>query len=496
LNDYSKQLPPGTEGAHGMVNFNALYHALGYTVEAQNSDGPDSQTKQKGPKMLNSVNHGPMVAAYFHFNDIARYDTMQHQSQNVGSQDAKNWEACKKNIESGKFESADMMLNVIYNAGPFNDYAKMVFEICADVEKYPEQVKALLDYSLDDDAYVAKFQDMTNKPKAGTTYILYPRQINYYTDQFCNDNEALYERNGAFSDIDVPFTLQNAVDEVKKVYTGLGYGNKEGIYTLIDEAFITKNQPSGADLTKKMTFSKKANRETFFTFIEQWIENMEKAEGFKFSDATECDQKVGEKVVTECTPPAPTCNSSFPPTWKNLCQCVEDKETKKMVMSCTGGESQVEKFEKEFACTCDKPTGTTTAAPAPQQGESCTAQNCAEGLGCLSDVWVDGKQVYSQMRYGNEGAKCLPFDQDPMISHLSSSTSGSVKDGESCKASKDCDKDSVCVANGVYMSSGQGVAECRSSADSNCKCAKAADSTSALVKVYLAQHKRSLAIIV
>jgi hypothetical protein len=35
LNDYSKQLPPGIEGANGMLNYNALYHDLGYTVQSR-----------------------------------------------------------------------------------------------------------------------------------------------------------------------------------------------------------------------------------------------------------------------------------------------------------------------------------------------------------------------------------------------------------------------------------------------------------------------------
>merc|ERR1711939_30277 len=106
---------------------NALYHAMGYTVEEQNSDGPGSQTAKKGPKVLNSVDKGPLVAAYFHFNDINRYDVIQNQSYNSKKQDAADWRQCKKNIENGLFEHPDIMLNVIYNAGPYNSFAKMVF---------------------------------------------------------------------------------------------------------------------------------------------------------------------------------------------------------------------------------------------------------------------------------------------------------------------------------------------------------------------------------
>merc|ERR1719316_860194 len=112
LNDYSKQLPPLTEGAYGELNYNALYHALGYTVAEQG----DIQTGKRGPKVLNSVNHGPMIAAYFHFNDINRYNLMNSQPSTKDSDKAKYWRQCKANIEAGKFKNPDIMLNVIYNA--------------------------------------------------------------------------------------------------------------------------------------------------------------------------------------------------------------------------------------------------------------------------------------------------------------------------------------------------------------------------------------------
>jgi hypothetical protein len=221
---------------------------------------------------------------------------------------------------------------------------------------------------------------------------------------------------------------------------------------------------------------------------------MEKAENFKFSDATQCDQKVGEKVVTECAPPAPQCDSTFPKTWKNLCQCIEDKVTKTMKLHCPD-----EKTEKtvvdQYHCTCEKSTGTTTAAPIPQEGDACTAQNCATGLACLAQVYADGKQVFSEFRYATEKQTCMPYAKDPMISALIAAQDGSVADGKSCQASSECAADSVCLKGNVYISSSSGSdAECR--ANESCKCKKAADSTDPLVKKYLAHKSRSLAIFV
>merc|ERR1711959_556038 len=207
------------------------------------------------------------------------------------------------------------------------------------------------------------------------------------------------------------------------------------------------------------------------------------------------DQTVGEKVVTECAPPAPTCDSTCPPGYLTLCSCKENKLTKEMEMHCNSKKTQ-DMMEDKFHCTCHKSTGTTTAAPVPQKGEPCSAQNCAEGLACLAKVWVDGAETMTEFRYETEKPKCLPYDQDPMIKHLTSQESGPVADGKSCSKSKECGKDSVCVQAGVYIGTGQADAECRSSADANCLCGKAADSSDGLVKKYLSHKKRRFAIFV
>jgi len=261
---------------------------------------------------------------------------------------------------------------------------------------------------------------------------------------------------------------------------------------LIDADFLKKNQPQG-DLTKALSFSNSADRNEFFKFVEDWIAAMEKAEDFKFSDSTQCNQKVGEKMVTECAPPVPQCDARTPPGFIDLCTCQEDKVTKKMSMHCRN-QKMDDMMKKTYHCTCEKNTGTTTAAPIPQKGEPCSAQNCADGLACVASVWVDGTQVNREFRYLNEKPTCQEYSEDPMINHLITKQNGSVADGKSCAVSKDCGEGSVCVQEGVYIGTGQADAECRSSADSDCKCKKATESNDALIKKFL--KSRRLAIIV
>jgi hypothetical protein len=161
---------------------------------------------------------------------------------------------------------------------------------------------------------------------------------------------------------------------------------------------------------------------------------------------------------------------------------------------------QSEQIEKtcvdQWHCTCQKSTGTTTAAPIPQEGDACTAQNCATGLACLAQVYADGKQVFSEFRYDNEKPTCMPYAKDPMISDLIAAQDGSAADGKSCKASSDCAADSVCVKGNVWIGNAPSDTDAECRANESCKCKKAADSTDPLVKKYLAHKSRSLAIFV
>merc|ERR1719321_2632257 len=409
LNDYSKQLPPNTPGADGMINYVALQHALGFTVEDQN-DG--KQTLAKGPQALNSVNTGAYVAGFFHHNDIKRYDIIMSQSYNDKSDEANNWRKCKENLKSGAFEEIDMLLNVIYNAGPYAAYAKMIFYICANPTD--TELTNLKDYSLDDQEYVDKFQKMPFQPTVGTTYILYPRQIRYYTDQFTNNNDSLYKNKGAFANTNVAFTLQAVADQFTESLETLGYVSG-GKYELFSKDFLQTNMPQG-DLNAQLSFANPEDRDLYYTFVLDWYQALEAAGGFKFSAATDCTQTVGKDFVKECKPKVdgvpPVCDDSTPPTWCSPtgpagANCICKKDVTGYVMHCESSKAE-DTCTKSFHCSCSQSTGTTTAAPAPEKGDACSSQNCAAGLACLKQVYApvsgDGNnQVWSQIRDQEQG---------------------------------------------------------------------------------------------
>jgi hypothetical protein len=494
LNDYSKPLDTA-----GLVNYIAIQHSLNFTVADQTSG---VQNKKFGPKTLSTVDVGAIYAAYFHFNDVKRYQEMMDAPFRKGKPEVEEWAKCKANIESGQFDTPDQMLNVWYNAGPFASIAKLVVKICANNDK--EAMKSLTDYSLSDDQFIEKFQNKYPKdlPKKGTTYILYLRQINYYIDQFLNDNEELFKRKGMFADTDVKFTLGDVQKQFLKSLPHLGFvDGKTKNYSLFTQDMLTSTQPK-ADLTKGMSFTQSADRDEFYKFVIDWFTALETKGGFKFGDLTVCQQEPGKDFIPTCDAPgphtngtAPHCAADTPEGWCSLtnafasCNCQKDADGK-LQMTCKG--KYADKCKEEYKCQCSDFTGTTTAAPPGQKGDPCSAQTCADGLGCLYQLPVGNGKSWAEVRDQEKGT-CEEMTQDPMVEKVIQDKARRLRmlgeDSATCAEQKDCKtKGSVCVI-GVYYGPTKRDAECRSFDGGNCSCKPAASSTSALIKKYIAEKK-------
>jgi hypothetical protein len=494
LNDYSKPLDKT-----GLVNYLSIQHSLNFTVTDQTTG---VQNKKIGPDTLSSVDTGAIYAAYFHFNDVKRYQEMMDAGFQKGKPEVEEWKKCKANIESGAFETPDMMLNVWYNAGPYAHFAKLVVKICANNDE--EAKKALADYSLSDDQFIEKFAKKYPKdlPQKGTTYILYLRQVNYYIDQFLNDNKELFKRKGMFVDNDIKFTLGDVQKQFLKSLETLGFvDGKTKEYNLFTKEYLTGTEPK-ADLTKALSFTNEADREALYKYVIDWFTALETKGGFKFGDLTECQQSLGKDFIPTCEAPgphtngtAPVCDANTPEGWCKqsnafaACNCQKDKVTGEWNMTCTG--PFADKCKGEYKCHCSDFTGTTTVAPAPKKGDPCSEQNCDTGLACLTKL-ATGKYL-NELRDQEKGT-CEEFTGDEMVQKIVSDGSRRLRRGlddapASCIKQADCKtKGDICVIE-KYFGATKRDTECRSFDGPNCSCKPATSSTDALIKKYLAEKK-------
>ncbi len=305
LNDYSKRLPDvGINGSKGLINYKVLQGSLGFTIYDQDSG---AQTASQGPQSLDSIYFGAIAATYFHYNDLNRIEV--NNSTSYGPQ--QTWNECKINLNEGLFP-IDQILNAAYNAGTYSNILLTLVDICAyaDQAGMSAYIADLSNYSMNDGDFINRFQfgDLnaaeTDIPTAlpghyaGTTYVLYPRQVRYYVDQLTNNNAHL-NQYGLSADITFNFTQDELRTAFVKSMQTLGDIDDNNVYNYISEADALNafNQSiANHNAAASWEFSQQADREAVYTVVFEALANLENALDFKFIDSTEKDHVIGEAV--------------------------------------------------------------------------------------------------------------------------------------------------------------------------------------------------------
>lgn len=287
INDYSKRLE--TTAGIGLVNFVALQKGLGFTVEAQDNG---TQTASKGPDSLDDQYFGPMAAAYFHLNDMNR---MAMNNADTWGPQYQYYSSCINNLSSAqasqyKYNIFDMLLNAAYNAGTYSTILKDYYRVCAGMySKSPEntQINLMADYTLSDTLYRSQFG---TSEAAGSTFIIYPRQIRIYLDQMYNqksyNSEAITQNNVLrFSLLDVEYVFQNAMGT-------LAYINSSNQYVYMDKniaktAYENALSSLGLSLNSFLNISNTTEKVKFFDLLDRAINNLSTALNTDFGAVTQ-----------------------------------------------------------------------------------------------------------------------------------------------------------------------------------------------------------------
>ena len=138
-----------------------------------------------------------------------------------------------ENTNSASFNNNiyDLILNAAYNAGTYSTIIGDYFRVCAGMyTSNPEmtQVKSLGDYSLSDTQYQSA---IGTKEAAGSTFILYPRQIRIYLDQIYNQPKFT---TGAIDGTNkVSLTVQDIEYVFENAMGTLAYVNSSNAYNYI-----------------------------------------------------------------------------------------------------------------------------------------------------------------------------------------------------------------------------------------------------------------------
>lgn len=308
INDYAKRLE--NSNGLGLINFVAIQKGLGFSVEAQDNG---TQTGAKGPDSLDQKYFGPMAAAYFHFNDMNRLES--NNADTWGPQ-FKYYAQCMANVQNTKasqytYNIYDLILNAAYNAGTYSTIIGDYFRICAGMytsSTEMTQVKSIADYSLSDTQYQSA---IGTKEAAGSTFILYPRQIRIYLDQVYNqktfNSDAITGTNNITLSIqDIEYVFENAMGTLSYINSSNVYGYIP--YSEAKKAFEQALTQNNILLASSLTISTSSGKTKFFNLLDSAINNLAANLSINFSNTTQVT--IGGGVNPTPTPPSNICPTS------------------------------------------------------------------------------------------------------------------------------------------------------------------------------------------
>jgi hypothetical protein len=293
LNYYSARL----ESHFGLINFAVLQKSLGYTIHDQDSG---IQWGAICPDSLDKKYFGPLATAYFQYNVLLILETLNRES----------FSDCIENFKEVPANFLDMILNAGYNAGSSSRITDTYVKICANYNDsaYREAIAHINDYSLDD----ASYQKAVNTTEsAGSTFIIYPRQIRYYLDQLYNRNPTpfIINNNVLFaleSDNEDDVTLEKVFAE--SMHT-LAYKRSEaegGKYGFIEKAdaiqafkeALVATLNDSTDKNPSLSISDADGRQKIFSILERAIQNLESRLTIDFAKTTndDLDPRASDKT--------------------------------------------------------------------------------------------------------------------------------------------------------------------------------------------------------
>lgn len=309
INDYSKRLE-NSKGL-GLINYVAIQKGLGFTVAAQDDN---SQTNKPGPLSLDHKYFGPLAAAYFHFNDINRIAL--NNAETWGPQ-YKYYTSCMNNIAASKsagdntYNIYDMILNAAYNAGTYSTIINDYFRICAGMYGSgieSQQITSIGNYSISDTQYQTA---IGTKEAAGSTFILYPRQIRIYLDQIYHKQtfpSAAFDGNAQ-----IVLTTADIQNVFINVMRDVAYQH-DNAYTYISttdatNAFKSALTAVGANANTSYNLAIAGDKTKFFDLLDKAVAQI--ATNLKFNFAAVTQTTIGGVNPSPTSTPTPnTCPSN------------------------------------------------------------------------------------------------------------------------------------------------------------------------------------------
>ena len=283
INNYAADMVDGSYAPAGfsLINYVALQKNIGYTMA-----GAAKQHALPTPASFNDLYFGPMLCAYFHFNDYLALQYVGGSSLSTPWSPTSygwtpQWQPYFYN-SLGKFigladSPLEILLNQAYNQGFYGPLLTASSKLCQNATA----------------STIATMGSFTNA-WGGNTYAQYPYQVRGYINQLYNIPTP------STTDLSVITTSSNHIAVnmgslgtlFSNIFQKLGYVNASGIYGTIpassaQAAYQSALSASNLTSTAVLDLSNASDRTKIYAVLEQAISILEKNLGTDFTSITQ-----------------------------------------------------------------------------------------------------------------------------------------------------------------------------------------------------------------
>lgn len=273
INNYAADMVSGTytPAGHSLINYIAIQKNIGYTMATA-----ATQYSKPTPASFNNKYYGPMLTAYFHYNDFVALIVTGTGPGGWTTPWQPAFNNALTNFKTLPNNFFDVLLNVAYNQGYYGGLVGSYSSLGATAT-------ASTVASVDSYSSVWGVQD---------TYRQYPYQVRYYLDQIYDKPiPTTSATNLATPTNHVSFNIASLQGVFSNVFQTLAYVNKSGVSVYISAAqaqtaFTTALSQAGVASTATLDLSSTADRAKIFSLLEYAIGDLETNLGMPFNATT------------------------------------------------------------------------------------------------------------------------------------------------------------------------------------------------------------------
>ena len=273
INNYAVDMVAGSyaPAGHSLINYIAIQKNIGYTMATA-----ATQFSQPTPPSFNNKYYGPILTAYFHYNDFVSLIVTGTGPNGWVTPWQPAYNNALANFKTLPNNFLDVLLNVAYNQGYYGGLVGSYSTLGATATA----------------ATVASVNSYSSVWGVQDTYRQYPYQVHYYLDQvYDNPIPTTSATTFATPTNHVIFTASSLGSVFANVFHTLAYVNSSGSSAYIsiaqaNSAFNAALTQAGITSAATLDLSNATDRAQTFSVLEHAIGNLETTLGTTFNATT------------------------------------------------------------------------------------------------------------------------------------------------------------------------------------------------------------------